>query len=78
LEAIVINNNIGRCDDHEYIGILGYLMNKFKYEGAPLILALVLGPMFENALRSPDALAWKFQHLREQTDFLWVLDCRFS
>lgn len=32
-------------------GILGYLMKKFDYEGAPLILAMVLGPMLENALR---------------------------
>ena len=31
-------------------GVLGYLMNKFGYEPAPLILALVLGPMMENAL----------------------------
>jgi len=32
-------------------GILGYLMKKFEYEAAPLVLALILGPMFENALR---------------------------
>ncbi len=32
-------------------GVVGYLMKKFKYEGAPLILAFVIGPMFENALR---------------------------
>lgn len=32
-------------------GVIGYLMKKFKYEGAPLILAFVIGPMFENALR---------------------------
>ncbi len=31
-------------------GILGYFMKKFKYEGAPLILAFVLGPMFEKNL----------------------------
>lgn len=30
-------------------GLVGYLMNKFGYEPAPLILALVLGPMMENA-----------------------------
>jgi putative tricarboxylic transport membrane protein len=34
-----------------FFGFLGYLMKKFKYEPAPLILALVLTPMFENALR---------------------------
>jgi putative tricarboxylic transport membrane protein len=32
-------------------GILGYLMRKFRYEGAPLILAYVLGPLMEQALR---------------------------
>ncbi len=32
-------------------GLLGYLMKKTEYEAAPLILALVLGDMFENALR---------------------------
>lgn len=31
-------------------GGVGYLMRKFEYEGAPLILAFVLGPMFESAL----------------------------
>jgi putative tricarboxylic transport membrane protein len=32
-------------------GIVGYLMKKIGYEGAPLILAFVLGPMLEQALR---------------------------
>lgn len=32
-------------------GVLGYLMRKYKYDGAPMVLAFVLGPMFENALR---------------------------
>jgi len=32
-------------------GIIGYLMRKFDYEGAPLVLAFVLGPMMENNLR---------------------------
>jgi putative tricarboxylic transport membrane protein len=32
-------------------GAIGYLMKKFRYEGAPLILAFVLGPMLEQALR---------------------------
>jgi putative tricarboxylic transport membrane protein len=30
-------------------GFVGYLMRKFGYEGAPLILAYVLGPMLERA-----------------------------
>jgi putative tricarboxylic transport membrane protein len=32
-------------------GIMGYLMKKFDYEGAPLVLAFVLGPLMENNLR---------------------------
>jgi putative tricarboxylic transport membrane protein len=32
-------------------GILGYLMKKLKYEGAPLVMAFVLGPMLELNLR---------------------------
>jgi len=32
-------------------GVLGYLMKKFDYEAAPLILAFVLGPLLENNLR---------------------------
>jgi putative tricarboxylic transport membrane protein len=32
-------------------GVVGYLMKKFEYEGAPLILAFILGPLFENNLR---------------------------
>jgi len=34
-----------------FFGILGYLMRKFEYEPAPLILAFVLGPLLENNLR---------------------------
>lgn len=32
-------------------GLIGYLFRKFKYEPAPLILAFILTPMLENALR---------------------------
>lgn len=32
-------------------GVVGYLMKKFDYEGAPLVLAFVLGPLLENNLR---------------------------
>jgi putative tricarboxylic transport membrane protein len=34
-----------------FFGVVGWLMRKFGYEGAPLILAYVLGPMLENSLR---------------------------
>jgi putative tricarboxylic transport membrane protein len=32
-------------------GIFGYLIRKFDYEGAPFLLGMVLGPMFETAFR---------------------------
>jgi putative tricarboxylic transport membrane protein len=32
-------------------GVLGYLLRKFGYEAAPLVLAYVLGPMLDQALR---------------------------
>jgi putative tricarboxylic transport membrane protein len=32
-------------------GVFGYLARKFKFEMAPLVLALVIGPMMENNLR---------------------------
>jgi putative tricarboxylic transport membrane protein len=32
-------------------GIIGYLMKKFKYEPAPLVMAFVLGPLLEENLR---------------------------
>jgi len=34
-----------------FFGAVGYLMRKFDYEAAPLILAFVLGPMLEQSLR---------------------------
>jgi putative tricarboxylic transport membrane protein len=32
-------------------GVMGFLLKKFKYEMAPLVLAFILGPMAENAFR---------------------------
>lgn len=34
-----------------FFGLVGYLLRKYRYEAAPLILAFVLGPMLEDALR---------------------------
>jgi len=34
-----------------FFGLMGYLLRKYRYEAAPLILAFVLGPMLEDALR---------------------------
>jgi putative tricarboxylic transport membrane protein len=46
-----INNSIFDIYLMIGFGIIGYLFRKFEYEGAPLILAVVLGPMMEKALR---------------------------
>jgi putative tricarboxylic transport membrane protein len=46
-----INNNSFDLLVMSIFGVLGYLFRKFGYEGAPLILAFVLGPMFELNLR---------------------------
>jgi putative tricarboxylic transport membrane protein len=31
-------------------GVIGYLLGKFRYEPAPLVLAFILGPLIENSL----------------------------
>ena len=45
-----LNNNVGEIGLMLFFGGVGYLMKKFNYEAAPVVLALVLGPMMENAL----------------------------
>ena len=49
--AYSINNSVPEILIMIVFGIIGYMFKKFEYEAAPLILALVLGPMFEVALR---------------------------
>jgi putative tricarboxylic transport membrane protein len=46
-----VNNNVGDGLVMWVFGILGYLLKKFDYEAAPLVLAVVIGPMMEEALR---------------------------
>lgn len=46
-----VNNSVGDVVVMVIFGVVGYLMKKFGYEGAPLVLALVLGPMLEESLR---------------------------
>jgi putative tricarboxylic transport membrane protein len=46
-----VNNSVFDIYIMLIFGIMGYLMKKFEYEGAPLVLAFVLGPMMENNLR---------------------------
>jgi putative tricarboxylic transport membrane protein len=49
--AYSLQNNAGDVVLMLVFGIVGYLMRKFQYDGAPLILAAVLGPLLEEAFR---------------------------
>jgi putative tricarboxylic transport membrane protein len=46
-----LNNNTAEILIMLIFGFIGYLMRKFEYDGAPFLIALVLGPMMENNLR---------------------------
>jgi putative tricarboxylic transport membrane protein len=46
-----INNSTFEIGVMLIFGVLGYLMRKFEFEGAPMVLAFVLGPMFERSFR---------------------------
>ena len=47
-----INNNIIEVYIMLGFGVIGYVLRKLEYEPAPFVLALVLGPMIEDNLRS--------------------------
>ncbi len=49
--AYSINNSTFDIAIMLLFGGLGYLMRKYKYEAAPMVLAFVLGPMLETSLR---------------------------
>jgi putative tricarboxylic transport membrane protein len=49
--AYSVNHNIGDGIVMWVFGVVGYLLKKLDYEAAPLILALVIGPLMEEALR---------------------------
>lgn len=46
-----IDNSLFDVQAMLFFGVLGYVMRKFDYPLAPLLIAFVLGPMLENALR---------------------------
>jgi putative tricarboxylic transport membrane protein len=46
-----LDNNFGDVVLMLVFGVIGYLMRKFRYDAAPLLLALVLGGMLESNLR---------------------------
>jgi putative tricarboxylic transport membrane protein len=49
--AFSINNNPLDIFIMVILGVLGYLMRKFGFDAAPLMLAYVLGPLLEKSLR---------------------------
>ena len=49
--AYSLNNSISDILVMTGFGVVGYLMRKLKYEGAPLVMAFVLGPLLELNLR---------------------------
>ena len=46
-----LNNNVVEIFIMLIFGIIGFLMRKEGFEGAPFLMALVLGPMMESSLR---------------------------
>ena len=46
-----VNNNMKDVGVMILFGIFGYLLKKADFEPAPLVLALVIGPIFEDSLR---------------------------
>jgi putative tricarboxylic transport membrane protein len=49
--AYSVNNSIFDVGITIAFGFFGYLMRKFDFEPAPLVLAMILGPQFEASLR---------------------------
>jgi putative tricarboxylic transport membrane protein len=48
--AYSLNNSLVDVTIMLLFGVVGYFMQKFEYDASPLVLALVLGPMLEEAL----------------------------
>lgn len=49
--AYSINNSLMDVLIMTVFGVIGYFFRKYEYEGAPLVLALVMAPLMETALR---------------------------
>jgi putative tricarboxylic transport membrane protein len=49
--AYAANNSFFDVGVMMLFGVLGFLMKRFDYEPAPLVLAFVLGPILENSMR---------------------------
>jgi putative tricarboxylic transport membrane protein len=51
LGSFSINNSMTDVFITFIFGVIGYLLKKYDFERAPLVLAFVLGPLIENSLR---------------------------
>lgn len=49
--AYSINNSVFDILVMVFFGVIGYILRKYDYEEAPLLLAFILGPMLETAFR---------------------------
>jgi putative tricarboxylic transport membrane protein len=49
--AYTLGNLISDIGVMVFFGLVGFLMKKFDYEPAPLVLAYILGPLFEDNIR---------------------------
>jgi putative tricarboxylic transport membrane protein len=49
--AYSLNNSIFEVSLMVFFGAIGYLMKKFGFEAAPLVLAFIMGPLLEQNLR---------------------------
>jgi putative tricarboxylic transport membrane protein len=49
--AYSVNNSVTDVFLMCFFGLVGYYMKRYKFPGAPLMLALVLGPMLESSFR---------------------------
>lgn len=49
--AYSLSNDVSSILIVSIFGLVGYLMRKFEYDAAPLVLAFVLGPVMEDSLR---------------------------
>lgn len=49
--AYTMKGNVADIYLMALFGVIGYLMKKYRYDAAPLVLGLVLGPLMEESLR---------------------------
>jgi putative tricarboxylic transport membrane protein len=49
--SYTLNNSVAEVIIMTFFGLMGYLCRKFRFDVPPLVLALILGPLMEGALR---------------------------